>query len=69
MRDDENHSGISRRSLIALGAGGAAATGAALLGGAPAVAAPAASPLLLSKPDKLGAPPVVIHPPGGAYRV
>jgi hypothetical protein len=56
MRDDENTTGISRRSaLIALGATGAAATtGAGLLGGTPA----AAAPLLLSRPDRLGAPPV-----------
>jgi hypothetical protein len=60
MRDQEKNSGISRRSaLIALGAGGAAATGQTLLGGTPAVAAPAAaSPLLLGRPEKIGAPPV-----------
>jgi hypothetical protein len=60
MREEEQTSGISRRSaLIALGATGAAATGASLLSGTPASAAPASSsPLLLSRPDRLGAPPV-----------
>ena len=52
---EQVNSGISRRSaLIALGATGVATTGATL-----AVAAPAAaSPLLLGKPERLGAPPV-----------
>ncbi|HEY2673687.1 MAG TPA: metallophosphoesterase family protein [Rugosimonospora sp.] len=61
MHEDENKSVLSRRSaLIALGTTGAAATGAALLGGTPAAAATPASPspLLLSRPEKLGAPPV-----------
>jgi hypothetical protein len=49
-------SGVSRRNaLIALGASGAAATGATLLGPAPAQAS---SPLLIGKPERLGAPPV-----------
>jgi len=52
---EQVNSGISRRNaLIALGATGVATTGATL-----AVAAPAAaSPLLLGKPERLGAPPV-----------
>jgi hypothetical protein len=49
-------SGVSRRNaLIALGATGAAATGATLLGSTPAQAS---SPLLIGKPERLGAPPV-----------
>jgi hypothetical protein len=60
MREDEKLPLLSRRSLIALGTTGAAATGAVLLGGSPAAAATstAAGPLLLSRPEKLGAPPV-----------
>ncbi|WP_203919780.1 purple acid phosphatase family protein [Rugosimonospora africana] len=64
MHEDENKTTLSRRSaLIALGTTGAAATGAALLGGTAAEAATppaptASSPLLLSRPEKLGAPPV-----------
>ncbi|MFF5290727.1 purple acid phosphatase family protein [Paractinoplanes globisporus] len=48
-------SGISRRNaLIALGASGVAASGATLIG----QPAQASSPLLLAKPERLGAPPV-----------
>src|SRR5262245_30532833 len=48
-------SGISRRNaLIALGASGVAASGATLIG----EPAQASSPLLLAKPERLGAPPV-----------
>jgi hypothetical protein len=56
MPEHENSGGLSRRSLIALGASGAGAT---LLGASPAEAAPPGpSPLLLSKPERIGAPPV-----------